>query len=499
MTSQDKPERHSAAKRHREFDSVQDNVLGHTDDAAHDLSSLTWWNSEWGPGPLLRLAIPLMISAGFVSVTLFTDRTLLYWQSELAASAALEAGSIYWSLACFPMGLLGYVSTFVSQYRGASQEHKIKGLYRHAIFVACGFVPIFLIGMAAARLIFQSAGHSPELTAAETTYLRILLCGGLSVLFYSVQSGLLTGQGRTATVLAIDAVSTVVNLVLDAVLIFGWGPIPELGIVGAGLATSISFWLKLPIAWWVLRDEPVLQGMNWFGQKVDFATIIRFFKYGGPAGLQLVVEASCFTLILLQVGRLGELETAATTLALGINILVFVPMIGLGIGVGVLVGQHLTEGRTDLAKRSVTCAVGVTLIYTSSFAAALLMFPEKAMAIYAWGTPPERFAEIKPLLKPLLAVIAAYCILDGLQIVFVGAIKGAGDTLFVLLATLVVSTVVFGSGLYWQEAYGANVFMWWYVIAAWVLAMGFTFGGRYFSGAWTKKRVIETEFDNAPV
>lgn len=464
-----------------------------SDQAADPQSFAQWWNSPWGPGPLIALAMPLMISAGFVSLTLFTDRTLLFWQSELAASAALGAGTVYWTIICFPIGLLGYISTFVSQYRGAQQDDKIAKVYRHAMWLAWAIVPILIAIVLAAGWLFAAAGHSDELVRSEAVYLRVLLVGGIGFLFYSVQSGLLTGQGRTGTVLAIDAISTVVNLALDAVLIFGAGPIPAIGIVGAALATTLSFWLKVPLASFVLRRRPqfVEQLSESKRQPVDRSLLLRFLRFGSPAGLQMVAEGACFTIILLQVGRLGELATAATTLALGVNVLVFVPMIGLGIGVGVLVGQRLTEGSIALAKRTVACAVGITVLYTATFAGGLLLFPDLAVSIYAWGTPEERFQEVRPLLMPLLKIIALYCILDGLQIVFVGAIKGAGDTLFVLLATIGVSVAVVGVGALLEWQLGGSLLLWWYIIAGWVAAMGLTFGGRYYSGVWTTKRVIE--------
>lgn len=452
-----------------------------------------WWFSDWGPGPLIRLALPLMMSAGFVSLTLFTDRTLLYWLSESDASAATVAGTVYWSVICLPMGLLAYVSTFVSQYRGARQPQRIGVVYQHAMRLAWYIVPVLLLVIAGSGQIFVWADHSPSLVRLEAIYLRILLVGGIGVLFYSVQSGLLTGQGRTGTVLAMDGIATALNLILDAVLIFGLGPIPALGIWGAGLATTISFWIKIPIAGWVIARDRQLVDEYRVGAKVAWESGMfrRLITYGTPAGLQLLAEAGCFSMIMLQVGGLGDLAMAATALALGLNVLVFVPMIGLGIGVGVLVGQHLTEGRVDLARRTVSCALGISMLYSLGFALALGLVPHWMVAIYAWGTPAERFEVMRPLLIPLLRIIAFYCVVDGLQVVFVGAIKGAGDTWYVLLATIAISISVVLGGMLAESYWGPSLMLWWYVIAIWVVAMGLTFGKRYYGGRWERKRVIE--------
>lgn len=436
-----------------------------------------------------------MISAGFVSVALFTDRTLLYWQSETAASAAMGAGALYWSIVCLPMGLLGYLSTFVSQYRGAKKHARVGVAYQHALALAWCIVPAFVLIIVFAGQFFLWTGHHAELAGLEASYLRILLLGAISVLFYSVQSGLLTGQGRTGTVLAIDGFATAINLLLDAVLIFGLGPIPALGIVGAALATAISFWLKIPIASWVISRDRQLIDVFCVGKPAlwEREMFRRLLVFGAPAGLQLLAEAGCFAVIMLQVGSLGELPMAATTLALGLNVLAFVPMIGFGIGVGVLVGQRLTEGRVDLARRTVTCAAGITTIYTGTFAMLLGFFPDWMISIYSWGTPAERFEIMRPMLVPLLRIIAVYCILDGLQVVFVGAIKGAGDTWFVLITTFLVSSGAVATGILCQAYFGPSLMLWWYVIACWVAAMGIAFASRYSSGIWERKRVIEME------
>lgn len=452
-----------------------------------------WWRSPWGPGPLISLALPLMLSAGFVSLTLFTDRTLLYWQSETAASAAMGAGALYWTIGCLPMGLLGYLSTFVSQYRGSGQPHRVGVAYQHAGALAWMIVPVYILMILISPWFFSSAGHSPELVELESNYLRVVLIGGISVLFYSVQSGLLTGQGRTSIVLAVDAAATLVNLVLSIILIFGWGPIPAMGVIGAAAGTSISFWMKLPIMSWLIRRDLRMHEIYAIGipRPWEREMFRRLVVFGTPAGLQMLAEAGCFSIIMLQVGGLGQLPMAATTLALGLNVLAFVPMIGLGIGVGVLVGQHVTEGRIDLARRTVWCALLLSMCYTSFFAVTLGLFPTTMAALYAFGTPVERYAIMEPMLVPLLQVIAIYCVLDGIQIVFVGAIKGAGDTWFVLAATFLVSGGAVAVGFVLQKYWGASLMLWWYVIAGWVAAMALAFWLRYVQGAWETKRVIE--------
>jgi multidrug resistance protein, MATE family len=452
-----------------------------------------WWRSDWGPGPLIALALPLVLSTGFTSVMLFTDRTLLYyWDKTNSASAAMGAGTFYWALMCLPTGMLSYLSTFVSQYIGAGRPERVVVAYRHALRLAWLTIPFLLVAFVLADVPFWLFDHAPNLQALESTYLRTLIVGGIAVLFYSAQGGLMTGLGYTGWVLVVDAISTVINFILAFVLIFGFGPIPSLGVLGAGLATALSFWIKLPIAHLIIRSRAELRHSARAETPTAWepAMLKRLITYGAPAGLQMLAESAAFTVIMLQVGRLGGLPMTATTLALGLNVLAFVPMMGLGIGVGVLVGKHVLERRLDLATRTVVCALALSVVYTGAFAIVLGLFPEFATRIYALGST-ERFDDIRPLLMPLLQIIAVYCVLDGFQIVFVGAIKGAGDTWFVLLATALLAFSVVAIGLLCETIFGSSLLLWWYVIAGWVGAMALVFGLRFLQGKWKSMQVIE--------
>ncbi len=453
---------------------------------------LEWWRSDWGPGPLLALALPLILSTGFMSVMLFEDRTLLYYWDKDSAPAAMGAGSFYWMLMTLPNGMLGYLSTFVAQYMGAGRPERVVVAYRHALRLAWLCVPVLILAFVLAWVPFWFFEHSATLQHLETTYLRALIVGGIAVLFYSAQSGLMTGLGYTRWVLLVDFISTLVNLGLAWLLIFGWGFVPGLGVFGAGLATCIAFWLKLPMAQYLIHRRPELRRASRSDQPTPWepAMMKRLITYGAPAGLQMLAEAAAFVIIMLQVGRLGGTPMTATTLALNLNVLAFVPMIGLGVGVGVLVGRHVLERRIDLAQRTVTCALWTSILYTGVCAILLGFFSESITRVYTFGSH-ERFDDIKPLLMPLLQIIALYCVLDGFQIVFVGAIKGAGDTWFVLIGTAVLGFGSVGVGMLIEAFYGSSLMLWWYVIAGWVAGMALVFGARYFQGKWKHMQVIE--------
>jgi len=97
-----------------------------------------WWSRPCGGREVLRLALPLMISAGSWSVMLFVDRMFLFWHSTQAMAAAMPAGVLHFALVCFPLGVAVYVNTFVAQYKGAGRPGRIGvanwNIFPHVIF-----------------------------------------------------------------------------------------------------------------------------------------------------------------------------------------------------------------------------------------------------------------------------------------------------------------------------------------------------------------------------
>ena len=380
----------------------------------------------------------------------------------------------------------------------------------HVVWQGCllalALSPILvLLGLFSYRL-FVAFGHSPELAKFEYEFFLGLVPGACATILSSALVGLFAGSGRPIVLLYCDAIATATNVVLDYGMIFGNLGFPRWGVAGAAIASSISLSLKCILlaifAYWYLRN-------NRFGAwpidssvsnklrdifKLDFPLMRRLIRFGWPAGVSVVAEAWSFAIIMMIVGNLGERPAAATTLALGVNVLAFIPLIGLGIAVGVLVGKYLVQSELATAQRVVQAALTIGVIYSGVFAVLYGLFPDQVMNVYAIGNDPVRFEAIKPELKPLLYFIAAYCVFDSFQVIFSGVLKGAGDTLFVLLGHAVAGFGTVGLAIVGQKLFGWDgLYYWWGVISVWVVLLAIIFTARYLHGGWKTKRVIEPD------
>jgi len=451
-----------------------------------------WWTREAGGREVLALALPLVISTCMWTIMNFTDRLFLLWYSNEAMAAALPAGLLHFTLLCFPLGLISFVNTFVAQYHGAGQPPRIAMIVWQGIWLSLLLAPLLLLTIPLAPTLFALAGHAPKIAAEEVTYFRCLAWGGGATLLSAAFSAFFTGRGETKIVMCVDAAATVINILLDYAWVFGrWG-FPEWGIAGAAWATVVAQWCAVLMYWLLLempghREPYRLRRIR----PIDLPLMGRLIYYGGPNGMQMVIEVGSFTLFTFVVGWLGETALTATNLAFNINSLAWVPMMGMGLAVTTIVGQHLGRQRPDLAARATWTSLVIAMLYMGSIAATYVVAPGFYLLAHAAGSDPTRFGEIRDLTVMLLRFVAAYCMFDAMNVIFVGAIKGAGDTRFVLVTTIILAPLPFL--LSWLGMRYANLgLMWcWTMVTAWVCLLGLIYCVRFLQGRWREMRVIE--------
>ena len=156
----------------------------------------------------------------------------------------------------------------------------------------------------------------------------------------------------------------VVNLLLDYVWIFGYAGFPALGIAGAGWATVTALWLKVVCyVVMVLQAEHRKHYGTLAGMRFDRDLFGRLLYFGGPSGVQMLLDVIGFTVFVMLIGRLGDVQYEATSMAFSISTLGFMPIWGLGMAASILVGQRLGENRDDLAARSTWTTLYVAWAY----------------------------------------------------------------------------------------------------------------------------------------
>ncbi len=451
------------------------------------------WRAEGGYRQVLSLAVPLILSTGSWSVQNFVNRMFLAWHSPESLAASMPAGMVSYALLSIFITTAGYVSTFVAQYHGAGKDEKAGSVAWQAAPVALVATIISLAMAPAAPAFFRWVGHDLAVQAEEVVFFRILCLGAFPMVMSSAFSGLLSGLGRTKPVMAVTVAATGVNILFDWLLIFGHAGFPALGIAGAGWASILAGVTQL-IAYSIILFRAGFRRryrtLDWRPNRKAFAALLRF---GLPSGIQFFIDMGGFTVFILLVGRIGRDELAATNLAFNVNTLAFMPMIGIGIAISVLVGQALGRDDPARARYSVRSAFDMTLLYMVVVAALFFLLPRVFLSPFAASSDPASFAAIADLTAVLLRFVAVYTLFDAFTIIFSSAIKGAGDTRFVMWMIICLSagTLVLPSfvAITWFDA---TVYVCWTIASIYIMSLGVAFFLRYRQGKWASMRVIET-------
>ncbi len=454
----------------------------------------SWWQRESGGSEVLRVALPLVISSLSWTVMTFVDRVFLQWVSGTAMAAAFSASVAWFCVICLPLGICAYTNTFVSQYWGDRRRERIGPSIWQGVWVALAFTPLVLLMIPLAPVIFRWAGHSPEAFTLETTYFQILLCGGPAMLIGQALAAFYSGRGMTRVVMWVDASFAILNLVLDYVWIFGHAGFPAMGIVGAGWATVLSLWLKASMyLFLVMQPRYRAEFGTLTGLRIDRALFGRLLYFGGPSGIQMLLDLIGFTVFVMLIGRLGDLEYQATSMAFSISTLGFMPIHGISLAVSILVGHRLGEDRPDLAERATWTSLVIAASYMAALSLVYLLAPGVFLYWFFAGVDPAHptTQQVWQLSATLLCFVAAYNLLDATMMVFVSALKGAGDTRYVLIVSLSMTLLLAGLSWLAVEVFSSGIYGCWCLITGWIWVMGVLYWRRFQSGKWREMRVIE--------
>jgi MATE family multidrug resistance protein len=303
-----------------------------------------------------------------------------------------------------------------------------------------------------------------------------------------------SGRGKTFVVMFTDGAFALLNLVLAYAWILGKGGFPAGGVVGAGWATTISLWLKaITYLALFLQRKYREQFGTLIGLRFDRKLLARLLFYGGPSGLQMLLDTLGFTAFILLVGRLGVVESEATGIAFSISTLAFMPIWGLHLAVSVLVGERLGENRDDLAARATFTTLQVAWIYMFIISLIYLFAPGIFLGTFfpheASLTPHQ--AEVYHTTAVLLRFVAAYNLFDATLMIFAGAIKGAGDTTFIFWVSLGLAIFLATASYLAVEIWRLDVKGCWGLVIVWVWTAAAIYAMRFLHGKWRSMRVIE--------
>jgi MATE family multidrug resistance protein len=222
-------------------------------------------------------------------------------------------------------------------------------------------------------------------------------------------------------------------------------------------------------------------------------------RFGLPNGLQWAIDGVAFTVFFLIVGRIGEAELIATTIAFTVNMTAVLPTLGVSQAIEILVGQRLGQNRPDLAERSTWTGFKLAWLWMASIGVLYFIVPDLFLLPFESRDQLIDWQQVANLARNLLMFVAIYCLFDSMNMAFSFALKGAGDTRFVSTVAIglswpimVIPTyLIFQFGLGHTAESDYRLYLAWGCASAYIITVAFVFLVRFMGGKWKSMRVIE--------
>lgn len=449
-----------------------------------------------GLADAFRIIWPLMLSNSVHAVMQFTDRIFLSRYSDVAMQAAVPAGTLSFLLLCVLCVTIGYSGTFVAQYHGAGKRLMCARSLTQCFWLLIVTVPLTLLSIPVGHFLIGISGHASEVSAAERTYFDIMMVGGLLLPLGAALDGFFTGRGFTKLVMWLSVAGSALNILLDWLLIYGHCGFPEMGVAGAAYATAGSFGAFVVIKALIAFREPVFRRRRArVAFSFDKSLSLRILRYGIPSGMHVLLDMLTFTFFVFVIGRediTDALGFCASNVCFNINHLLFSPLLGIGMGAGILVGNYQGAGDSASANRAgwTSICIGWSFMGTALLLVALFFRPV-VMLFLSENTALDT-EQFVALCRVLVTIMATWCMSDAANVIAGGALKGAGDTRFVMLAG-----ILSGFGLWMPMVLAVahfcpSVVNLWLTLPLYVFVLAVVLVTRWSRGKWKSIQLVGT-------
>jgi MATE family multidrug resistance protein len=383
---------------------------------------------------VLRMTGPIVLGSLSFTIMHFVDGIMVAHTGEAALAAVGTAGLWSATFSALLGGIVGIVSTFVSQSVGRNETHNCarytwQGLHLSILFgiLALGLWPL-------APYLFGIMKHDPEVMEIEIVYYKIRLLGYGFIFWGQALTGFFQGVGRPVIPMYAAFVGNVLNIVLDYALIFGHWGFPAMGAEGAAIATVIGLFVQGVVMHLFFAAAPFRSAYaTCAAWAIDWPKIKEILRIGIPSGLHWFMDLviwGIFTSFI--VGKFGKTPLAAHNAAINCMHLSFMVALGLSHGVAPIVGQWIGRGDYRRAKARTYTALKLGMAYMVFVGIGFALFGRWIMAD-VYNNDSAEFIHIG---YALLLLAAAFQAFDAVNIVVGGGLRGAGDTRWLAYLTV---------------------------------------------------------------
>lgn len=370
---------------------------------------------------LLELAIPIVtVQVGLMFMGVVD--TIMVGHISAVALAAVALGNLYFfSCTIFGVGVLLALDPVIAQAVGANDRDSVARGVQRGFLIALMLTLLISIAMPFGGPVLALLQQPAEVVPIAAVYILAVMPSILPLFGFTVMRQSLQALNHLAPIVWTIVAANLVNALLNWILIFGNLGMPELGVIGAAYATTISRWLMMFVL--LAASWKYLHG--YFKPRRDALSrvaITRMVMLGLPIGVAHFLEFANFAGIALLMGFLGTNEVAAHQVAINIASLTFMVPAGLGAAAAVLVGNAIGRADAQATRRYAHASLVASTAFMSFSALVMLLVPDVLAGIYTED------AVVLGIAVALIPIAGVFQVFDGLQVVGAGVLRGAGDT-----------------------------------------------------------------------
>lgn len=329
------------------------------------------------------LSFPSMMELGLESLFVMVD---LFFISSLGESAVTISGitnSVIILFHSVAVGLGIAATAIISRRVGEKKGHEATSAAVQAIYSGVIVALLFsVMGMAFHKSILKFAGASENMILEGSSYTTIMFGSVLFMVLRVLMNAIFRGAGQAAMAMRSLLLCNAINAVLCALLIFGPGPFPALGLPGAAWATGFANLAAVLYQYIYLRRDQSVLSFDKQQWKPVIAVMKKLWRLGAAGTAQYLVPASSRFLMIAVVSLLGESALAGYVIANRIILFTALPAWGIANAAGVLTGQNLGAGQPERAARSVWMTGIFNMAFLSAIALALLLFTDPVVSLF---------------------------------------------------------------------------------------------------------------------
>ncbi len=367
-----------------------------------------------------------------------TDVILVGWLGTTELASVVLATQMFFLVFIFGSGFTSAVVPLVAQALGHGDSRSVRRSVRMGLWIVLAFGVLTAPILWFSGPILLALGQQPDVAVNAQSYLRIAQWGIFPALGLMALRSFVTGLEKGAIVLYVTIVMFCINAIVAYLLIFGHFGAPEMGLHGAAIASVAANLFGFVVALLYVESQPKMRAYEIFVRfwRPDWGMVREIVVLGLPISFTILAETSLFSAASLLMGMIGKLELAAHGIALQLAAIAF--MIPLGLSQVATVRVGLADGRGDLlgVKRAAIAVLVISVLFTAIGSVLYATIPHFFGNLFL-DTRKQDAATVLEFAVPLIMIAGAFQLVDGLQAVGSGLLRGLKDTRIPMVLALI--------------------------------------------------------------